>query len=291
MQVGAHSTSRVTPTRPPRTIMSRSENPPNDTIVPLNVGGVRFVTTLGTLRKYPDSFLGAMFSGRHRNLKKDETGAVFLDRDPMLFGIVLQFLRNGVCACLCPHGVCNKGRAALPQSLLSLYTRRQSLDKMGEGDRGWKRGPKLSNQAFFFCLRPQSVGSLPSLKPPICSTKHTGVLQLPPPAETSTASTGHAPFSAEQLTAELDYLCIPVEEHKEWHQLQLHRAREALVQATLQEHDNLLNLATFIVGSVIPAGLPKGLHCVYLLDGARDELSDDDSSDDSGDEKMSRGRG
>ena len=68
---------------------------PNDTIVPLSVGGVRFVTTLGTLRKYPDSFLGAMFSGRHSNLARDETGAVFLDRDPMLFGIVLQFLRYG----------------------------------------------------------------------------------------------------------------------------------------------------------------------------------------------------
>ena len=72
------------------------EDTPNDTIVPLNVGGLGFMTTLGTLRKYPDSFLGAMFSGRHSNLKRDETGAVFLDRDPMLFGIVLQFLRQGV---------------------------------------------------------------------------------------------------------------------------------------------------------------------------------------------------
>ena len=73
---------------------------PDNTIVHLNVRGTRFVTTLGTLRKYPDSFLGAMFSGRHSNLKSDETGAVFLDRDPMLFGIALQFLRSGVWVCV-----------------------------------------------------------------------------------------------------------------------------------------------------------------------------------------------
>ena len=74
------------------------EDTPNDTTVALNVGGLHFTTTLGTLRKYPDSYLGAMFSGRHA-LKRDETGAVLLDRDPMLFGVILQFLRLGACAC------------------------------------------------------------------------------------------------------------------------------------------------------------------------------------------------
>ena len=33
-------------------------------IVDLNVGGMRFTTSLDTLKKYPESMLGAMFSGR-----------------------------------------------------------------------------------------------------------------------------------------------------------------------------------------------------------------------------------
>ena len=72
------------------------EDTPTSTIVRLNVGGVRFSTTLGTLRKYPDSFLGAMFSDRHGNLQSDESGTIWIDRDPVLFGVILQFLRQGL---------------------------------------------------------------------------------------------------------------------------------------------------------------------------------------------------
>ena len=71
-----------------------TEKTPANAIVRLNVGGVRFSTTLGTLRKYPDSFLGAMFSSRHR-LECDARGDVFIDRDPVLLGVILQFLRQG----------------------------------------------------------------------------------------------------------------------------------------------------------------------------------------------------
>ena len=74
------------------------EDTPNDTILPLNVSGTRFTTTLGALRRCPDSHLWAMFSGRHSNLARDEHGSFLLSRNPILFGIVLGFLEDGNCA-------------------------------------------------------------------------------------------------------------------------------------------------------------------------------------------------
>ena len=60
-------------------------------LVTLNVGGVTYTTTKATLTKYPDSKLGAMFSGRRP--KKDGNGHYFIDRDGGLFKYVLNFLR------------------------------------------------------------------------------------------------------------------------------------------------------------------------------------------------------
>ena len=62
--------------------------------VKLNVGGKKFETTLTTLTTYPDSMLGAMFSGRHE-VPPDEEGCVFIDRDGKHFGTILNFLRTG----------------------------------------------------------------------------------------------------------------------------------------------------------------------------------------------------
>ena len=62
--------------------------------VKLNVGGSKFETTLTTLTTYPDSMLGAMFSGRHE-VPPDEEGCVFIDRDGTHFGTILNFLRTG----------------------------------------------------------------------------------------------------------------------------------------------------------------------------------------------------
>ena len=52
--------------------------------VKLNVGGTMYRTSLETLRKDADSMLSAMFSGRF-DLKPDEDGAYFIDRDGELF--------------------------------------------------------------------------------------------------------------------------------------------------------------------------------------------------------------
>ena len=62
-------------------------------VITLNVGGTRYTTTLSTLTKYPDSMLGAMFSGRH-NLPQQEDGSYFIDRDGEVFKYILMYLRD-----------------------------------------------------------------------------------------------------------------------------------------------------------------------------------------------------
>uniref|UniRef100_A0A8C8M9Z4 BTB/POZ domain-containing protein KCTD3 n=1 Tax=Oncorhynchus tshawytscha TaxID=74940 RepID=A0A8C8M9Z4_ONCTS len=62
-------------------------------IIHLNVGGKRFSTSRQTLTWVPDSFFSSLLSGRISTLK-DETGAIFIDRDPSLFTPILNFLRT-----------------------------------------------------------------------------------------------------------------------------------------------------------------------------------------------------
>lgn len=64
-------------------------------VIPLNVGGIKYVTRLSTLKKYPDSMLAALFSGRYQ-VDKDADGNFFLDSNGILFGYLLEFLRNGL---------------------------------------------------------------------------------------------------------------------------------------------------------------------------------------------------
>ena len=64
--------------------------------IKLNVGGMKFETTLSTLARYPDSMLGTMFSGREGiEVPVDEDGYVFIDRDGTHFRVILNFLRSG----------------------------------------------------------------------------------------------------------------------------------------------------------------------------------------------------
>ncbi|XP_066279234.1 BTB/POZ domain-containing protein KCTD7-like [Branchiostoma lanceolatum] len=62
-------------------------------IVPLNVGGHHYTSTLPVLRKYEESMLAAMFSGRHI-VVKDKDDRYFIERDGSNFGHILNFLRN-----------------------------------------------------------------------------------------------------------------------------------------------------------------------------------------------------
>lgn len=68
--------------------ITKFENP-----IKLDVGGVRFSTTLSTLCCFPASTIAAMFSGRHE-LHTDSDGTYFIDRDGTHFRYILNFLRN-----------------------------------------------------------------------------------------------------------------------------------------------------------------------------------------------------
>ncbi|XP_037543773.1 BTB/POZ domain-containing protein KCTD7 isoform X1 [Nematolebias whitei] len=63
-------------------------------VISLNVGGTYFTTRLSTLRRYEDTMLAAMFSGRHY-IPRDTEGRYFIDRDGTYFADVLNFLREG----------------------------------------------------------------------------------------------------------------------------------------------------------------------------------------------------
>jgi len=79
--------------------------------VKLNVGGVRYETTLTTLTADGDeSMLGSMFSGRHE-LQTNDEGDVFIDRDGTHFGHILNLLRESSVA------VHFKDRAALQSEI------------------------------------------------------------------------------------------------------------------------------------------------------------------------------
>lgn len=59
----------------------------------LNIGGVKYETTLSTITKYEKSLLGNMFSGKHK-LHQCEDGSYFIDRDGTNFRYILNYLRD-----------------------------------------------------------------------------------------------------------------------------------------------------------------------------------------------------
>jgi hypothetical protein len=64
-----------------------------DLCINLNVGGAHFSTSLASLRKFPNSMLGAMFSGNHHTPQTSQ-GTYFIDRDGTHFRHILNFLRD-----------------------------------------------------------------------------------------------------------------------------------------------------------------------------------------------------
>lgn len=61
--------------------------------IQFKIYNVRFSTSRQTLTWIPDTFFTALLSGRISSLR-DETGAIFIDRDPSLFSIILNYLRT-----------------------------------------------------------------------------------------------------------------------------------------------------------------------------------------------------
>ena len=66
-------------------------------VVCLNVGGRPMMTTRTTLTKYGDSLLGKMFDAESSEAPpiRLEDGAYFIDDDPEVFGVILNWLRYG----------------------------------------------------------------------------------------------------------------------------------------------------------------------------------------------------
>jgi hypothetical protein len=65
-------------------------------MIELNVGGTHDITAKrSVLCKVATSDLSDMFSGRHE-LKKDDKGKVFLDRDGKTFEHIISYLRNNL---------------------------------------------------------------------------------------------------------------------------------------------------------------------------------------------------
>ncbi|KAJ7365461.1 BTB/POZ domain-containing protein kctd3 [Desmophyllum pertusum] len=62
-------------------------------IITLNVGGRKFSTSKQTLTWIPDSFFSSLLSGRISSLR-DETGAIFIDRDPEALGLDLRVIKH-----------------------------------------------------------------------------------------------------------------------------------------------------------------------------------------------------
>lgn len=72
----------------PRFAVSQLSNP-----IVLNVGGEKFSTSLETLSKVPNSYFSNLVSGKWE-LQLCEDGSVFIDRSPIGFSLLLQYLRD-----------------------------------------------------------------------------------------------------------------------------------------------------------------------------------------------------
>lgn len=53
----------------------------------------RFSTSRQTLTLIPDTFFTALLNGRISSLR-DEKGCIFIDRDPQVFSVILNYLRT-----------------------------------------------------------------------------------------------------------------------------------------------------------------------------------------------------
>jgi hypothetical protein len=62
--------------------------------VKLNIGGIRFETTLDTVTREKPTFLSSLVDGLFMQ-EPEEDGSYFIDRSPRYFDIVLDYLRKG----------------------------------------------------------------------------------------------------------------------------------------------------------------------------------------------------
>lgn len=91
---------------------NRADQQPSATkIINLNVGGQTFATSRETLNAAGDSYFSSLIGNKFK-VERDNNNHLFIDRDPKLFGIVLNFLRSQ-----CTHLTVDKCNRAKLQSL------------------------------------------------------------------------------------------------------------------------------------------------------------------------------
>ena len=69
------------------------QHPQPSDCIKLNVGGTVFTTLLSTLTSVPNTYFESLFSGRWV-LRPQADGCFFIDRDPLVFAHILNFLRG-----------------------------------------------------------------------------------------------------------------------------------------------------------------------------------------------------
>eukprot|EP00092_Neocalanus_flemingeri_P020181 GFUD01021852.1.p1 GENE.GFUD01021852.1~~GFUD01021852.1.p1 ORF type:complete len:711 (-),score=193.62 GFUD01021852.1:199-2331(-) len=171
---------------PPVPGTSGSNTRSSTEIIHLNVGGRRFSTSRQTLTQVQDTFFTGLLSGRIQTLK-DEQGAIFIDRDPELFRLILNYLRNRSLAFDdvnfkdLRHEAEFYGIAPLVKKL-SLC---EDLDKSGCGD-----------VLFYSYLPPPSIPAHeapPPPKPSLAQADRPGtVLRVDPPLPSVPPRAGHS---------------------------------------------------------------------------------------------------
>ncbi|CAF0719032.1 unnamed protein product [Brachionus calyciflorus] len=83
--------------------------------IEINVGGCIFTTSLNSLTKYNDSVFCKMVNGTHP-IGKDKNNLPFIDRSPILFEYILQYLRTDQ---LDLHKLTNDQTVSLYKALLN----------------------------------------------------------------------------------------------------------------------------------------------------------------------------
>jgi len=159
-------------------------------VIELNVGGENFATSKETLTWIPHSFFCSMLSGRIKSTK-DKHGAYFIDRDPSLFRVILNYLR----------------------------TKRLHVENVNL--------KALKHEAEYFCLQPliNQLNFCEDIKNSSCSNLlFHGMLQSPCLPESSEVVdktvriiTGHNSWIAVAYTNHI--LCYKVKESSHWQQV------------------------------------------------------------------------
>jgi len=76
-------------------IVAAAANISDDDIIEINAGGEIIAVLRSTLTVVPDTVFAYMFSGRwEKSLKRDSSGRIFLNNDPELIKIIINFLRT-----------------------------------------------------------------------------------------------------------------------------------------------------------------------------------------------------